>query len=294
MRVAHKVRALLQAQVRALGRIPLAPKLRPQSPTDFNSRSKLSLKVRVIRSERRSWRGWNPLTRRFPSRMHSSMHKEPTSLGAITLVGISVRTNNATEMNPEMGKIGALWGTYLSGQLAEKILHRQQPGVTYGVYTEYASDESGDYTCFIGEAVESLDGQDLSQFKILSIAPAAYQKFTTEPGPMPGSVIAAWQQIWAMTPEHIGSSRAYVADFERYDECALDPNKGIVDIYIGLKEQSNSPSPLSGSKSRLKPRKLTVSLRPKATGDTLIASLSRAQGDKVAEVSPAPKTEGLC
>lgn len=44
---------------------------------------------------------------------------------------------------------------------------------------------------FIGEIVDSLDDQDLSQFKTLTIPKSTYQKFTTAPGQMPDIVITA-------------------------------------------------------------------------------------------------------
>lgn len=33
----------------------------------------------------------------------------------------------------------------------------------------------------------------------------------------------------------LGGARAYIADFEIYDESSSDPHSAIVDIYIGIK-----------------------------------------------------------
>lgn len=76
------------------------------------------------------------------------MKKEISELGAITLVGLTVRTNNKNEMNPDAAKIAALAGSYWANQVANGIKHRFQPGITYAVYTDYESDENGDYTYF--------------------------------------------------------------------------------------------------------------------------------------------------
>jgi predicted transcriptional regulator YdeE len=84
-------------------------------------------------------------------------------------------------------------------------------------------DENGDYTYFIGEAVDSIENQNLSQLKILTIPQSHYQKFTTEPGKMPEVVISAWQEIWAMNENELGGKRKYIADFEIYDQRAVNP-----------------------------------------------------------------------
>jgi predicted transcriptional regulator YdeE len=162
------------------------------------------------------------------------MQKAKVTLNPLTLVGLTVRTQNKDEVRPETSKIGPLFGSYLGNQLANELQHRSNPGVTYAVYTDYESDEHGPYTYFIGEAVDSLDDQDLSQFKSLVIPASAYQKFTSESGKMPDILLASWQQIWHMDQADFGGKRRYIADFEVYDHRAKDPNKTTIDIYIGL------------------------------------------------------------
>ena len=152
----------------------------------------------------------------------------------IILLGLTARTNNKNEMNPQTSKIGMLAGKYWGEQIANQFKNRVQAGVTYSVYTEFESDEHGEYTYFIGEAVESLENQDLSKFKSIIIPAGTYQKFTTESGKMPEVVITAWQKIWKMTAEDFGGKRQYLADFEVYDHRALDPNNTVVDVYIGV------------------------------------------------------------
>lgn len=162
------------------------------------------------------------------------MKKQKIQLPEITLIGLTERTNNKNEMNPETSKIAKLAGLYWGNQVANTIQHRAKPGVTYAVYTDFESDENGEYTYFIGEAVESLEGQDLSQFKTMKIPTSDYQRFTTDSGQMPEIIIAAWQAIWTMNENDFGGKRRYLADFEIYDERAADPNNAVVDIYIGI------------------------------------------------------------
>jgi predicted transcriptional regulator YdeE len=164
------------------------------------------------------------------------MKKQKTQRPEITLVGLTERTNNKSEMNPETSKIGALASLYWSNQAASGIQHRSKPGITYAVYTDFESDEHGDYTYFIGEAVESLQDQDLEGLKTITIPASNYTKFTTEPGKMPEVVISAWQEIWAMSENDFGGKRKYKADFEIYDERTLDPNNTVIDIYIGIEK----------------------------------------------------------
>ena len=162
------------------------------------------------------------------------MQKELVSKAEIKLVGLTARTNNKNEMNPQTSKIGELMGRYWSQNIAAQISDRKNPGVTLSVYTEYDSNEHGDYTYFIGEEVSSFENIPSALQKLI-IPAAKYQKFTTPQGKMPEVVINAWQQIWQMTSEDFESNRAYVADFEIYDERARDPNSTIVDIYVGIK-----------------------------------------------------------
>ena len=161
------------------------------------------------------------------------MKKELTHKSEIKLIGLIARTNNKNEMNPETAKIGALAGNYWGQNIAIQIPNRKNPGVTLSVYTNYASDEHGDYTYFIGEEVDSFDNVPAS-FKQLVIPAGKYQKFTTSSGKMPQIVIEAWQQIWKMSVNDFGSKRAYQADYEVYDQRAMDPNNTSLDIFIGI------------------------------------------------------------
>ena len=161
------------------------------------------------------------------------MHNELVNKTEMKLVGLTARTNNKNEMNPEMAKIGNLLGQFFSQGISAKIPGRKNPGVTLCVYTEYDSDEYGDYTYFIGEEVETFEGVPAELIQ-LTIPASAYQKFTTPAGQMPAVVIIAWQQIWQMTADDFGGKRAYRADFEVYDARAADPMNTTVDIYIGI------------------------------------------------------------
>lgn len=161
------------------------------------------------------------------------MEKEIVKKAEVKLVGLKARTNNQNEMNPDTAKIGQLAGQFWNQNIGNQIPHRKNPGVTLSVYTEYDSNEFGDYTYFIGEEVDSFDDAP-AELHQLTIPAATYQKFTAA-GKMPEVVIDAWQQIWKMSDEDFGGKRAYIADFEVYDQRAIDPANTILDIYIGIK-----------------------------------------------------------
>jgi predicted transcriptional regulator YdeE len=58
-----------------------------------------------------------------------------------------------------------------------------------------------------------------------------YIVFTTRKGPVQTILIEAWQSIWEWSKSN---KRAFILDFELYDERAVDPNNSQVDIYISI------------------------------------------------------------
>jgi predicted transcriptional regulator YdeE len=162
------------------------------------------------------------------------MQKTVTELPEIKLIGISCRTNNTSEMNISTAKIAPTMQKYFQQALGEEIPNRKNPGTTYCVYTNYESDFTGDYTYFIGEEVNFLNPVS-NEFSAIIIPAQSYAKFTSQPGAMPGVCISMWQNIWRMKSADLGGKRAYIADFEVYDNRALDLSKTVLDIYLGVK-----------------------------------------------------------
>ncbi len=161
------------------------------------------------------------------------MNKINIELPEIKLVGITTRTNNKETFSTDQNKITATIQKYFYNELFNSISHRKNPGTTFCVYTNYESDENGDYTYFIGEEVISFDEIE-DNFEMLTIPMQKYVKFTNESGPMPGVCIDMWQKIWNMTPSILGGKRSYVADFEVYDQRSNDHQNVVLDLYIGI------------------------------------------------------------
>jgi|GEM_PF-492227 len=163
------------------------------------------------------------------------MDKTIVIVPEIKLVGITARTNSTAEMNPAMATIGLTMQKFFAENISENIGNKKSPGKILAVYTNYESDFTGDYTYFLGQEVTSFDNVD-EGCETITIPAQTYVKFTSDPGKMSDVVIQMWQQIWTMSSTALGGERAYIADFEVYDERSYDPNNAIVDVYIGIKK----------------------------------------------------------
>ncbi len=161
------------------------------------------------------------------------MKKIYSSLEEIKLIGIKVRTSNKGELDSATAKIAPCVQKYFVQQISGNINNRLKPNATYCAYTDYESDYHGEYTFFIGEEVSSFSNTQ-EGLSTLVVPRQKYVKFTTESGAMPNIVINSWNQIWQMTPEDLGGTRAYYTDFEVYDQRAIDPQNTVLDIYIGI------------------------------------------------------------
>jgi len=163
------------------------------------------------------------------------MKKIIEQLPEIKLIGITAITSNAAEMNPDTAKIGATMHKFLFEGFQNKVPNRKNPGKIFAVYTNYESDKNGKYTYFLGEEVTSFENME-EEFEAFTIPSQNYIKFTSNPGKIPEVVINMWQDIWNMEDvSNLDGQRAYLADFEIYDERSMDINNAVVDICIGIK-----------------------------------------------------------
>ena len=147
---------------------------------------------------------------------------ERVKVEAKEIQGLSIRTNNADEMEPSTAKIGLLWQEFhdeFAAILAEDT-------TVYGVYFDYESDASGDFTLVAGsDMFEDWEGVSLQP---VHIEAGHYLVFRAE-GEMPQAVIAVWQQIWEyFSAQNCPHRRLYRTDFERY----IGSDK--VQVYIGV------------------------------------------------------------
>lgn len=144
----------------------------------------------------------------------------PQTHAGFTIKGLSIRTNNATEMT-DKGQIGSLWQDFFT-RIAPQL--QDNPSI-YGVYCHYESDAQGDFDVIAATDQAALAGDDLVS---LTIDKGEYIAFPVA-GEMPQAIINGWHQVWQyFSPSHCPHQRAYTADFEQY----TSPTSAI--IYIAI------------------------------------------------------------
>jgi len=150
------------------------------------------------------------------------------------VIGITASTSNAKEVGPD-AILGKLWQQFLSQHLLNQIPDRADQNIIV-VYTDYASDWNGQYTFILGAKVQPVPNPVVPEGMVVKTVPAGkYAVFTSERGPIAKVTLATWKQIWAYYQNPANGQRAYLADFEVYDQRAADPNNAQVDIYVGVK-----------------------------------------------------------
>jgi len=149
-----------------------------------------------------------------------------------TVVGISARTSNAKEMTGN-GAIGKLWGRLFQEGVLAKIPNKADQNIV-AVYTDYASDHDGEYTFVLGARVTS-DANVPEGMVAKKVQAGKFAVFTSEKGPAPQVVPALWMKIYSLPKTEPGGDRAYQADFEIYDERAMDPQNLVMDVWLGIR-----------------------------------------------------------
>jgi len=143
----------------------------------------------------------------------------------VTVAGISVRTLNRDEANPETAKLAAFWAKLRNENIPASIPGALANSPVYGVYSNYESDESGYYTVTAG--VEVALNASLAGFTRIEISSGHYLVFSAK-GSMPEIVIKIWQRIWAYFADESIYLRRFNTDFEVYSSAEE------VEIYIGV------------------------------------------------------------
>jgi len=138
-----------------------------------------------------------------------------------TINGISIRTTNNNEMSPETAKIGALH------QHFDETVSVDYKGGSrvYGVYFDYESDASGEFSVLAGT-----DKVDSTKDKLEQITlPAGKYLVFSGKGEMPKAVIDTWGDIWTYFSADAEYQRAYTFDYEFYK------SQDEVDVFIAVK-----------------------------------------------------------
>ena len=151
---------------------------------------------------------------------------------AFTVVGISARTSNEKEMGGH-GVIAKQWGRLFQEGLLERIPNKADQNVV-AIYTDYASDHSGEYTFLLGSRVTS-DAKVPPGMVSKKVGGGKFAVFTTDKGPADRVVPSSWTEINSLPRTAVGGDRVSQADYEIYDERARDPQNMQVDVYVGIR-----------------------------------------------------------
>lgn len=141
------------------------------------------------------------------------------------VTGISVRTANRDEMNPEMAKIPGLWDRFMTEVSPETVPNAHSDSPLYGVYTNYESDAGGLFEVTVGWRVSTPD--ESGELETVEVTSGDYLVFEDK-GPMPEVVVKIWGEVWDYFERHPDVRRAYTTDFEVYGD------QESVAIYIAI------------------------------------------------------------
>lgn len=123
--------------------------------------------------------------------------------------GISIRTNNADEMDSSKAKIVCLHQRF-DKQVEVDYVDGER---VYAIYCDYESDASGNYSVMTGFDGELKDTDNLQTLKIQA---GNYLVFSAK-GEIPQIVIETWGDIWKyFSSEGCEHTRVYSTDFEYY------------------------------------------------------------------------------
>ncbi|WP_067473723.1 GyrI-like domain-containing protein [Actinomadura hibisca] len=133
----------------------------------------------------------------------------------LLVIGIAVRTTNEAEADPSRGLLPGLWARAGAPGAFEHVRFRADDRL-YAVLTDYESDEHGAYTQIVGVKVTQLTGPPEGMVAV-RVPAARYLKLEAR-GPMPLSLIQAWQQAW----KHTDPPRTFTTDLEVHTDQGAD------------------------------------------------------------------------
>jgi predicted transcriptional regulator YdeE len=139
----------------------------------------------------------------------------------MTLIGLTARTDNATESGGQ-GAIPATWDKLVQGNILNRIAASSAADRFYAAYVEYQSDASGPYTFLLGAEATGEDPTPMGLTR-KSIPGGRFAVFVAR---TPVEVPTTWREIWG-TPLR----RRYLGDFEIYSR--HDPTLP-VEIFVGI------------------------------------------------------------
>ena len=136
------------------------------------------------------------------------MQPELQRLDTFHVAGVTARTTNRDENDPQIARIGTLWNRFFDERVYERFPHRRPDMHLYGVYSAYETDAQGAFDVTAGVAVKEAPAA-------VRIEGGDYLVFRGQ-GEMPQMVLAVWEAIWQYFEAHPEVRRSYRSDFEAY------------------------------------------------------------------------------
>lgn len=144
-----------------------------------------------------------------------------TRIKKLMISGISTITNNELEMNEETSKIPQLWEEYFQQDIYKKTFDKAKSDFMYGVYSNYESDDTGNYKVTVGVEVTKPKNAIVIEDK-------KYLVFSKQ-GELPMIVTDLWEEIWDYFAKNDEYERAFEIDFEKFT------NEDEIEIYVSIK-----------------------------------------------------------
>lgn len=119
------------------------------------------------------------------------MEYKVVTLSGEAAAGISARTNNGSKKMKDV--IDGLWKRFYCEGIYETLSGGLNV-VSFGIYTDYADDENGDYTVLVG--CEVSEEQEDKMFSVCNIPAGKYAEFIIK-GDAVNSVANTWKEIWS-------------------------------------------------------------------------------------------------
>jgi len=145
---------------------------------------------------------------------------------AKTIAGMSLRTNNGRESNPEKATIPTMWKNFFEYNVMAAIPKQIRPQVVYGVYYNYESDSTGDYDLLIG--LQSAATEKPANLNLVEIKSGKYLVFKVQEA-SPEGIKETWAAIEGYFETESTYRRAFTTDFEVYR------GQSDIAIYIAVK-----------------------------------------------------------
>lgn len=144
------------------------------------------------------------------------------------VAGLALRTDNASESQPQTGKIPELWERFRIENWFERLERLGAFGPPLGVYSAYESDASGSFQIMAGREIAP-NVKINPPLVVVSVPAGSYRMFESR-GSLPQSVVRGWEQVWAYFERPGAPARAYTYDVEVY------PSAESVEIWIAVQD----------------------------------------------------------